>query len=144
MIKREFSKWNKKCPCYAPSLSTILCLSLFAVSYSLFVSMLLITYWASTKGPLLTKKEAGRIVNPLRSLWFTHPTSRPVDLPLYLGPSVGCIQPSMVLLDQPWKLYVLWPQRRLDPRSWRNLAPAASVAPRYDSLQWDNVLVVEL
>lgn len=110
---------------------------------SLFVSVLLITYWTSTIGPLQTKKDAGRSVNPLRSLWFTHPTSHPVDLPLYLWPSVGCTQPSMVLLDQPWQPCVLWPQRRLDPWSWRKLAAAAFVAPRYDAWRWDNVLVVE-
>lgn len=51
----------------------------------------------------LIKNDAARRENPVRSLWFIHSTSGPADLPLYLWPSVGHTQPSVVLLDQPWK-----------------------------------------
>lgn len=127
-----------KCPCYTTVKSTIpLPLSLLAPSLSLS----LVTYWVHTMAPLPAKKDASRRVNPLGSLRFTHPASRPMDLPLYLRPSVGCTQPGMVLLDQLWRPCALWPQRRLDPWSWWNIVAAAFVALK--SWQKDNVLAVE-
>ncbi|TNN32900.1 hypothetical protein EYF80_056937 [Liparis tanakae] len=61
----------------------------------------LMAHRAGTIAPLPSPKDAGRRVNPLRSLWFAHPASRPVDSPPCLRPSVGRVRPGAAPPDRP-------------------------------------------
>lgn len=89
--------------------------------YLFFATVLLITYWGCTIGAPLTKKGCWQESKSAQIPVVNSSYLASCGLAVMSQPSVGHIQPSMELLDQAWKLDVLWPQTRLDAQTLQNV-----------------------
>lgn len=87
-----------------------------------YATVLLIAYyWGCTIGAPLTKKGCWQVSKSAQIPVVNSSYLASCGLAVMSQPSVGHIQPSMELLDQAWKLDVLWPQTRLDAQTLQNV-----------------------